>query len=476
MFHAGFEGHENASMNRNMTPLRMRAIFALVVGAWFFWGAGLLFGATYYVATDGNDSNPGTIGSPFETVTKGAGVLQPGDTLYVRGGTYYQTAWAPSSGTAASPVTISGYPGETVVMDGVYTNPSSSWGNLFLVEGSNAVVQNITIKRSNWVGLALTGPYDQALGVNSQSNMENGIIVSGSASYSLVQGCQVYYNAKSNEQFQQLRGGWSTGLSAARGANNVTLRNNQVWNNWGEGLSTFEAQNTLIESNTVYDNQLNIYLSDTKFSVCRGNLVYCTPGNVCSNVSQAGIALGDETYNPPSSDNTIVNNAVMGNAKNIYFWSGPSGGGLVNVVIAYNTFADSVVETGLKLLTGTHTNSVVENNIFLQEGTLPVAVVQNPQGITFSHNLWSKTPPASASGGGDVIGSPGLLKVSGTGPGQLSPGWFRIGASSPAAFAALPMGNVTVDFFGVPRGALPDIGAMQHTLAPPGNLRIWSGL
>lgn len=434
--------------------------------------AGRVSGASYYVATNGSDANQGTIDQPFATLNKGAAVLNPGDTLYVRGGTYYQTVYAPASGTPAAPVTISGYQAETAVIDGAYTNPASSWGNLFLVQGSNAVVKNLTIKRSNWIGLALTGPYDQAVNINSQSNMENGIIVTGSADYGVVQNCQVYYNAKSNEGFQATRGGWSTGLSAARGPSYVTLRGNQVWNNWGEGLSTFESQHTLMQSNVVYDNQLNIYLSDTKFTTCQGNLVYCTPGNVCSNTSQAGIALADETFNPPSSDNTVMNNLLLGNAKNIYFWSGGAGAGLVNVVIANNTVADSVVETNLKLLSGSHTNTVIENNIFLQENSLSVAVVQGTQGLTFSHNLWSKAPPAGASGPGDVLGNPALAETGPTGPSQLTPDWFRIPYDSPAVGTGLALAMVTTDFFGKHRGAVPDIGAIEHSILPPSNLRI----
>jgi hypothetical protein len=436
--------------------------------------AGSAYGATYYVATNGSDSNPGTIDQPFATINRGAAGLRPGDTLYVRGGTYFQTVYAPASGSPTAPVAISGYQSEIAVVDGAYTNPVSSWGNLFLVQGSNAVVRNLTVRRSNWIGLALTSPYDQAVNITSQSNMENGIIVTGSADYASVQNCQVYYNAKSNESFQAQRGQWSTGLSAARGPSYVTFRGNQVWNNWGEGLSTFECQHTLMESNVVYDNQLNIYLSDTKFATCRGNLVYCTPGNVCSNTSQAGIALADETFNPPSSDNTVVNNLLLGNAKNIYYWSGGTNAGLVNVTIAQNTLANSVVETNLKLLSGNHTNTVIENNIFLQEGSLPVAVVQGAQGITFTHNLWSKTPPVAAGGSGDVWGNPALAETGPTGPGQLTPDWFRLPSNSPAVAAGVVLGIAPTDFFGKSRGLLPDIGAIEHSLPPPGNLRVSS--
>src|SRR6185295_19106385 len=125
---------------------------------------------------------------------------------------------------------------------------------LVTINGSNTSVQHITIRRSNWMGLSLKGPYDQAIGVTSEANMENGILASGAAHHSLIQGCNIHENAKSNEQFQNLRGSWSTGLSAARGANNVTLRGNTVWGNWGEGVSTYEASYTLIEGNTIYNN------------------------------------------------------------------------------------------------------------------------------------------------------------------------------------------------------------------------------
>jgi hypothetical protein len=40
----------------------------------------------YYVATDGSDSNAGTLLAPFATIQHAATVLSPGDTCYIRGG------------------------------------------------------------------------------------------------------------------------------------------------------------------------------------------------------------------------------------------------------------------------------------------------------------------------------------------------------------------------------------------------------
>jgi hypothetical protein len=252
----------------------------------------------------------------------------------------------------------------------------------------------------------------------------------------------------------------------------VELRNNKVWNNWGEGMSTYETQHTLIEGNTIYDNQLNVYISDTRHATVRKNLIYSTPGNPCYRSSQIGIALGDERYNPTSSDNTIVNNILFGNAKNLYYWPGVSGGGLVNVIIAYNTFVNGTSETNLKFLSGDHSNTWIGNNIVLQEDSLPLITLSTANGLTFSHNLWSKSHPSAATGLGDIIADPELLKIGTTDPGQLAPAWFQISFDSPAKRAGVVMPTVDEDFSGAPRGEFPDMGAFQIKPLRPEHLRV----
>jgi hypothetical protein len=91
-----------------------------------------VFAAEYYMATDGNNSNPGTIDAPWATLAYSLPLLSPGDTLYLRGGIYYQTNISVSiSGTALAPITIQSYPGERAVLDGGYTYfrdaPNAEW-------------------------------------------------------------------------------------------------------------------------------------------------------------------------------------------------------------------------------------------------------------------------------------------------------------------------------------------------------------
>ena len=43
-------------------------------------------GNVYYVATWGNDTNPGTIEEPWRTIQRAADVMTAGDTVYIMGG------------------------------------------------------------------------------------------------------------------------------------------------------------------------------------------------------------------------------------------------------------------------------------------------------------------------------------------------------------------------------------------------------
>src|SRR5262249_14245270 len=60
--------------------------------------------ASYYVAPNGLDSNPGTLEKPFQTVQKAAIVATAGDTVYLRAGTYRETIVPAHSGKVNAPI------------------------------------------------------------------------------------------------------------------------------------------------------------------------------------------------------------------------------------------------------------------------------------------------------------------------------------------------------------------------------------
>src|SRR5690242_16221010 len=68
-----------------------RSLVAGMLAALGFFTTTNASATDYYVATTGNDANAGTLDQPFATLQKGANIAAAGDTVYVRGGTYYIT-------------------------------------------------------------------------------------------------------------------------------------------------------------------------------------------------------------------------------------------------------------------------------------------------------------------------------------------------------------------------------------------------
>lgn len=83
---------------------------------------------TFYVSTAGSDANAGTEDSPWRTIEHGLTQLRPGETLYVRGGTYVENIRGPRirEGRPDARITVAAYPGERPVIQGLLwlTRPS----------------------------------------------------------------------------------------------------------------------------------------------------------------------------------------------------------------------------------------------------------------------------------------------------------------------------------------------------------------
>lgn len=89
-------------------------------------------GPAWFVdAVRGDDAQAGTEAKPWKSLRHALRQLKPGDTLYLRGGTFYERPVLSRSGTAEAPITIRSFPGESVIIDGglreFFENPSASW-------------------------------------------------------------------------------------------------------------------------------------------------------------------------------------------------------------------------------------------------------------------------------------------------------------------------------------------------------------
>jgi alpha-N-arabinofuranosidase len=80
----------------------------------------------FQVATNGDDSNPGTRKAPFRTIQRAAAAAQPGDVITVRQGVYRERVDPPRGGdSAARRIVYQAAPGERVVITG--SEPIQGW-------------------------------------------------------------------------------------------------------------------------------------------------------------------------------------------------------------------------------------------------------------------------------------------------------------------------------------------------------------
>ncbi|MCE5209666.1 MAG: right-handed parallel beta-helix repeat-containing protein, partial [Chloroflexi bacterium] len=416
---------------------------------------------TFYVSPDGNDANPGTESAPWASIENSANRLSAGQTLYVRNGIYNESVYITVSGETGNPIHIIAYPGETPVIDGNdYQLPSSDWAAMVKVEGSYINMSGFEVRNTNWMAVVISGNNNVFSSFNVHHNKENGILITGDDD--VVENSSVWMNALSNENGSSTRGGWSSGLSAARYPNNAILRNNIVYQNWGEGLSTFEANGTVMEGNTVFNNySANIYISDSTNVLLQRNFVYGSADSSISKGSRVGIMMGDEKYNPASSNIRILNNIVFGTYKNFYWWQGSQGTGMNNVLIANNTFVNSRSDDNFRINNAAHQDLRILNNVIVQEDSLSIANI-NGTGITLSNNLWSKTPGSAWLVNDSFIAEP-LLERNGS---ETDPGWYHLASESPAIDRGTNLTEVVEDFDRDSRSGARDIGADEFQGQP----------
>ena len=219
--------------------------------------AQLLKRSEYYVATNGNDNNPGTIDRPFNSLIAAIDIAEPGDTILIRGGTYVclRTIHIDKSGLPGKPISIRAYPGEVPVFDcSMVHTPYYPYAFGFLIEGAYWHIKGIVIT-----------DITRALHLESEESHHNvleqivahkgRISMTSGAGYNLVINCDAYQN------FEFPRNGGNTdGFNVGGfGIINVLI-GDRSWNNSDDGYDFYGSDNSVrVESCYAWNNGINIW-------------------------------------------------------------------------------------------------------------------------------------------------------------------------------------------------------------------------
>src|SRR2546421_3291182 len=92
-------------------------------------------GRPHYVAPSGSSAGDGTMGRPWDLATAlagGGGRVAPGDTIWLRGGTYRGALVSSVHGAPGAPVVVRQYRGERAVIDAAGAPPRNRRGEPFV--------------------------------------------------------------------------------------------------------------------------------------------------------------------------------------------------------------------------------------------------------------------------------------------------------------------------------------------------------
>lgn len=408
-------------------------------------------GSTYYVSPDGSDTAAGTEGAPFRTIQRAASLVDAGDTVVVRAGTYagFQLGWDfPQSGTASQPITFRADPGaviqsrngETsdginlegssyVVIDGFTVDNAS--GNIDracirTVSGRNVTVRNNDVSNcGTWGVFTSHSDFVRIEGNttsfnNSEDSDNHGIYVSNATADPVIVGNEIQGNRGAGLHMNgDLSQGGNGLITGARVEGNVVSGNGEKG---GSAINCDGVQDSLIRNNLLYGNHasgISLYRIDAAEGA-RNNVV------VNNTIRMASDGRWAVNIKNRSTGNTVSNNVLL--------HDGPRG-------------AINIVRDSLSGFVSDH--NAVTNRFSTDDGESFLTLAQWRAATDQDGNSFVSGPAALFAGAND----------------------YHLSATSPAIDAGSTLGapNVDIEGNGRPFGPAYDLGAYEFgSASPPG--------
>ena len=260
--------------------------------------------ATFYVASTGKDTNPGTAAAPWVTIQRAANIVNPGDTVVVQPGTYKGAKFS-RSGLPTAYIRFLGQPGAIV------NSPSplnSNGDNLWIRNAHYLILEGFTVTNAPRSGIAVQGePAAPARGNIVRRNRchHNGRwgIFTGYALSVRIESNETSYSAAEH------------GIYVSNSSDNPLIRFNRAHHNRACGIQINAdpslagdgiISGAVVSRNIAYENGVGggaaINLASVRSSLISNNLLY--------NNHASGIAGGTMVRGMPSGLRGIVSSTI----------------------------------------------------------------------------------------------------------------------------------------------------------------------
>ena len=284
--------------------------------------------ATYYVATTGSDSHPGTEEQPWKTIAYAVDTMVAGDTTYVKGGTYNEGVISfRRSGTATAPIRLLNNPGEAPKIHCI-DHSLIHRVNIFNAKGSRFPIGWITIEGFEiehcYNGIKWHNLHDSVIRRNWIHDARDGSGILGVGSLRvLIDQNIISHNAITDPTPP---GGHGIYINGSQ----ITITNNLIYDNRGYGIQLNGSSSAAYHASKFAGVD---FAESHNWIIANNTLAY--------SISQAGIVVwGNRCNNTRIENNIFYENGVTNPARSpqgINFSSTGCTGIIIRNNLAYAT-------------------------------------------------------------------------------------------------------------------------------------------
>ncbi|MDQ2999953.1 MAG: right-handed parallel beta-helix repeat-containing protein [Fibrobacterota bacterium] len=347
-------------------------------------------------------------------------------------------------------------------------------GNIVSISGRYVLFRGFDVRNSSGHAISVTGDNVTVENCRASYAWDRGISFNNCANGSAI-GCEIFECVRSHfPRSESVSSGWGMGISI-QGGSNWLVKNCRVHTNHGEGIGVWGSSSTggtkgaRIINNVVYDNwSVNIWNDHGTDIVADGNLIYVTPNrpskDLIRSTPQGFLAAEELNFGLPGDlrRGQVTNNIIVNCNQGFGFWH--DGGGLVDFLIANNTFVNNAIAINIDA-SPTNGGNIFRNNIFVQAKAGAMINFSQPGPRTeFGNNTWY-----NAGGGGLPALDPNSMFKNPllVGGDDFSAASYKLSAGSPCIAAGTAGFRLPKDYWGAPRPATAatSIGAHEYGAA-----------